>query len=438
MKKYDSEEIFAVYDQKRKQVLTSKIDWPITSIFDVIVKDKTILLNPEYQRHYVWDDQKASQLIESILLGIPLPTIYLSEEDGTDEVVDGQQRLTTIISFIKGTFPDGTTFRLKGLKELEVLNGATFQDLPKNITKQFNTFQLSIIKIDSNSHKEAKFDIFERINRGSVALSEQEIRNCIYSGSLNTQMKEIVKTDKFKKILNFTKRDISRMVDVSFIAAFLALSDQGGRFKSGPKTAINKYMERNKNLTEDESRKVISKFMDVLDSVYSVFGDKSFKRYDPSSKNTKGRYKKDTDGWENQPSFAIYLSVMLSFSLFPKYQVQAHSDEILLQIKSLMTDDTDFKHSLQVQTTADKYIHLRSERITEIITSIISDTGPRVFPSAVRDYLFNLDPTCKICDQTIHSIDDSHVDHIIRWKDGGRTELKNAQITHALCNQRKG
>ena len=109
------------------QIYTKPSDPEIKSIVDKINRG-TLVLQPDFQRQYVWDVEKASRLIESALLDIPLPTIYLSEEvDGKTYVIDGQQRLTSFYSFITGAFPDGTEFKLKGLEVFKELNKRTFK-----------------------------------------------------------------------------------------------------------------------------------------------------------------------------------------------------------------------------------------------------------------------------------------------------------------------
>ncbi|NLO24079.1 MAG: DUF262 domain-containing protein [Fibrobacter sp.] len=114
------DEIEETYDNP--QVFSKPADTEITSFLDKI-KRGLLVLQPDFQRYYVWDDIKASRLIESSLLEIPLPTIYLSEEsDNKTYVIDGQQRLTSFVSFINGTFPDGSVFKLRGLKAYTDLN----------------------------------------------------------------------------------------------------------------------------------------------------------------------------------------------------------------------------------------------------------------------------------------------------------------------------
>lgn len=435
--KFDNSDCIEAYRLKRRQVSTDKMDWPISSIFAKIVQDKEIKLDPEFQRRYVWDTAKSSQLIESILLGIPLPTIYLSEEEGSDETIDGQQRLTTIISFINGRYPNGDVFALRQLKELSMLNCATYADLPKEMTKNFGMFNLSVIKIKNTSHEDTKFDIFERLNKGSEKLKEQEIRNCMYRGTLNTAVKRLVEEPRFKRLYNFPEKQSARMEDAGFVLAYLCFQDAGGKMRGDPKATINRYMSKNKMLPEDEIKQLFAGFMSVSETIFTLFGENSFRKYHgmmetpPFGKPVKSR-------WEIKINTAIALSMMYAVSHFQKHQITINAEAIREKILDLMTIDQDFVNSMLSQTTCERHMTLRIEKIKAVIEECISSQGPRLFPYHVKVSLFNADPECKLCNQHIAHIDDSHVDHIIRWADGGTTTIDNGQLTHRLCNQKKG
>lgn len=435
--KYESQECIDAYKLKRRQVVTEKFDWPISSIYDKIVKDKEIKLDPEYQRRYVWDTAKASQLIESILLGIPLPTIYLAEDDGFDETIDGQQRLTTIISFIKGTHPNGEPFVLRQLKELSMLIGATWSDLPKSMTKEFGAFNLSVIKIKNSSHEDTKFDIFERLNKGSEKLKEQEIRNCIYRGTLNTEVKHLVEEPRFKKIFNFPEKQSSRMEDAGFVLAYLCYQDGNGAFRGSPKTYINRYMSKNRNMPEDEIKKLFSGFMSVAETIFTLFGTNSFRKYHGQTTDPSGSVTSKSR-WDQKINTTVSLGLMYAISQRPKNLIVVNAEAIRERVLDLMTTDQDFIASILSQTACERHMTLRVRKFLAVIDECLSPQGPRLFPYHVKEKLFNADPTCRLCNQRIVHIDDSHVDHIIRFADGGTTTLDNGQITHRYCNQKKG
>ena len=154
-----------------------------------------IITDPDYQRKYVYDDKRASCLIESILIGIPIPVIYLAEEDdGVYSVIDGQQRIMSFVRYLKNEFP------LVGLKKLQDLNGVYFKELHKKVQRRLKYQTLSIVCIEKGS-EDLKYEIFARLNLGAVKLRDQEVRNCIYRGRFNDMLKDIAQTNPNLPIL---------------------------------------------------------------------------------------------------------------------------------------------------------------------------------------------------------------------------------------------
>ena len=161
-------------------------------------QDGELDLQPEYQRKFVIDSTRASKLIESVLLDVPIPVIYLAEEDDSVySVIDGQQRLTTFISYLEGKFPNGKDFSLSGLKVLKEFNRKGFSELPKEFQMKIKKTTIHTIIIKNESHENIKFEIFERLNTGSIKLNEDEIRNTIYRGPYIHLLSELEDNDVF-------------------------------------------------------------------------------------------------------------------------------------------------------------------------------------------------------------------------------------------------
>lgn len=170
---------------ERRRVLTEKQDLPVETLHTWVKRGK-IDLQPDFQRHFVWDKATASRLIESLLLDIPIPVFYISQEpDNSYAVVDGQQRLSSISGFIDGYLPDGQSFSLSGLQVLTELNGKQFRDLNPDLQEGILSSTLRVIVIQKESDPDVKFEVFKRLNLGAVRLNDQEIRNCVYRGSYN-------------------------------------------------------------------------------------------------------------------------------------------------------------------------------------------------------------------------------------------------------------
>lgn len=305
----DDEEINEIPTEQRKL----RVQAYDKSVGDLVrmVRENDIILNPEYQRNYVWDNKKASLLIESILLNIPIPVIYASEEeDSSWNIVDGLQRLNALKRFYENNF------KLSGLKILSELNGEKYEDLNPKAKRVLNNGSLRVILIFNDSHPEIKYDIFMRLNTGSVKLNEQELRNCLYRGSLNNLLKHLAKNPKFLNMLGL-KLPHKRMVDCEMILRYFSFSENFDseknsirNYKGATKTYLNSYFESNQNLNIDIIQKLEDKFNKVIDSVFEVFGDKAFRKL-------------SDDGFETKINKAIMDVIMISFEQYTFEEIQA-------------------------------------------------------------------------------------------------------------------
>jgi hypothetical protein len=208
-----------------RRLFTQPYDLVVEALMDQI-KGGTIFLRPlserpSFQRRYVWTNVLASRLIESILLNVPIPPCYLSQNEEFElDVIDGQQRLFSLHRFINNQFP------LTGLEVLPELNKRRFHEIPAKFQRQLKTHTLRCILITNESHPEIKFDVFERLNTNTVPLNAQELRNCIYRGSLNSLLQEIVIYQPWLDILGRTKPD-KRMRDEELALRFFSFSLRG-------------------------------------------------------------------------------------------------------------------------------------------------------------------------------------------------------------------
>lgn len=208
-----------------RRVITQPYDLVVESLIDQI-KGGTIFLRPlserpSFQRRYVWTDTLASRLIESILLNVPIPPCYLSQnEDFELDVIDGQQRLYSVYRFIDNQFS------LFGLEVLTELKDLRFHEIPPKLQRQLKTHTLRCVLITNESHPEIKFDVFERLNTNTVPLNSQELRNCVHRGSLNSLLKEVVEYPPWLGVLGKKKPD-KRMRDEELVLRFFAFHIQG-------------------------------------------------------------------------------------------------------------------------------------------------------------------------------------------------------------------
>ena len=210
------------------------IDAKIVSMDAIIrrLEQKTIRLAPDFQRNEIWNDERKSQLIESLLLKIPLPMFYVAADtNGSWDVVDGLQRLTTIKEFILGseyikTKNDkfrGNGFKLNKLEFWTEYEKKTFNDLPENLKNRILETEFKFTVINPGTPKEVKFNIFKRINTGGMPLTQQEIRHALYQGKATKLLKKLVEIDIFKEA-TCNSIDDSRMGGRELILRFIAFS----------------------------------------------------------------------------------------------------------------------------------------------------------------------------------------------------------------------
>ena len=214
---------------KERTVKTQNIEYDLETLVKKIKKG-IIKLNPDYQRNHRWNDSESSRLMESLILNIPIPTVYLSQDVDVDEevdddvarysVIDGQQRLTAIYGFMTNAY------KLEGLEVLELLNGSYYKDLPPFLIRRLEERTIKCLRIDSTVDPQVKFDIFERLNSGAVQLESQELRNAIYRGKFNDIIKELAKNEDFRKLLGIDLKNpeennkVKKMQDVEYVLRF--------------------------------------------------------------------------------------------------------------------------------------------------------------------------------------------------------------------------
>ena len=179
-----------------KPVSVNATDWTVEVLSGPRMRNN-MNLQPEYQREYVWrlKPELPSRLIESLLLNIPVPPVYFAKlANGMLEVIDGQQRLTTIFRFVDNNFP------LQKLERMKSLNGSSFSQLTEQQRGKILDSQICSVVIETGSDDQMRYEIFERLNRGAMALNEQEIRNCVYQGPFCNLLATLEQDDFWRKV----------------------------------------------------------------------------------------------------------------------------------------------------------------------------------------------------------------------------------------------
>lgn len=271
----ESEEEDKEEDSATYRINTYGADFTLQTLVEKI-KDKDITL-PPFQRKYVWKKIQASKLIESFLLGLPVPQIFLyrSEKSESLLVVDGQQRLKTIEFFWKGIFWDDTPFRLIGVKTQ--WEGKTYTELPEPDKKRLKNSVLRATIFEQVEPEDNKsiFEIFERLNTGGILLNAQEIRNCVIRGKINKFLEELNKYPNWRRLLGKDHPDL-RMNDIEMILRFFSLFYGWEKYKRPMKDFIRSFMENNKNLDEKKQEELAKLFKETTDIVISEIGERAF------------------------------------------------------------------------------------------------------------------------------------------------------------------
>jgi uncharacterized protein DUF262 len=250
------------------------------------------LVKPELQRHYVWDHVEASRFIDSLLLGLPVPSIFLSQtDDNRLLIVDGYQRILTVYDYVRGIFStDGKVFRLSRSKKINPRwQGKAFKELAEAEQRRVrNTTIHSIIFVQKHPENDntSLFQIFERINTSGRTLLPQEIRNCVAQGGLNRLLFELNDGPVWRKLFGLAEPDI-RMRDMECILRFLALSSetflQDERERISLKLFLDLYMKKNANPSEGKLEGFRDRFTKSLELIHEVFGVSAFHNISPKN-----------------------------------------------------------------------------------------------------------------------------------------------------------
>jgi len=275
--------------------------------------------------------------------------------------------------------------------------------------------------------------VFVRLNRGSVKLSEQELRNCIYRGNFNNLIKELRENKDFL-VLQGLKEPNKRMKDAERILRFFAFCDNSERkYKSPLKKFLNDYIEKKRNLLDSELEEKRELFKKCVEICYQIFGDLAFRRYSLGDQETQGK-KEDIN--EGLMDIQLY-----GFMEYEKRDISGKEQIIRDAFIDLITADTKMIESIEKGTYGTPQVKMRTEKWFKILREIIGypKNDKRIYTFEEKKFLFDkYEGICQLCKNKIYSIDDAHVDHIERFSEGGETTIKNGQITHRYCNLKKG
>ncbi|AKG24463.1 hypothetical protein IJ00_05245 [Calothrix sp. 336/3] len=279
-------EINEKYKKGEIRIVTEQARYPLDSI-ETMLDSQKYILNPEYQRRKRWDNTRKSRLIESFIMNVPIPPIFLYEIDySIYEVMDGLQRLTAIYDFYKGKFD------LEGLEYWKELNGRNYQNLPEQVKRGIDRRYLSSIVLlqeTAKSTEEADFlkqIVFERLNSGGEKLTPQETRNALRNGKFNQLCIKLAENESFRKMWKLPlesegeeklleSESYRKMEDVELVLRFFAYRHIAN-FKSPVDKFLDDYLKQANNYPDETITKLENLFNETINIVYSIFGDSAF------------------------------------------------------------------------------------------------------------------------------------------------------------------
>lgn len=311
------------------------------TIFGLIrkIEQGKVLMNPDFQRNFVWNPVQQSRFIESLILNIPLPPIYVSQDiKGNYIIIDGLQRTTSLRQFLNNEFS------LKGLEAIPKLNGLEFSQLETDLKTRIEDKNILLYILRPSVPMVVVYDIFNRINTGGTQLTRQEIRNCVYIGQAADLLREFSELNSFRKAID---NGISpkRMKDREAVLRYLAFKifDYKVDYKNDMDEFLGNTMKIINNMSDETLKKLEIDFKRTMNFASSIFGNKNFRL--PTA-YSRGR---------------VNIAIMESVSLF----ISNSTDEFLNENKNKISKNYD--------KLVDNYEYLEAVRFSTGSTSKVKN-----------------------------------------------------------------
>lgn len=331
-------------------------------------------LTPDFQRQAnVWDYKRKSRLIESVLLRIPLPSFYFSEnEDGAYAVVDGLQRLSTLFHFIDSNELNRVTgsklgpLRLKDLQYLKELENASFEELDRKLQRRVSELEITANIIRSSTPPAVKFNVFARLNQGGMPLNAQEIRNAIYPGNWRKKLQKLAQSDEFLRVTE-KKIKTQRQQDLELTLRFLALWNIKPPFQRPSNQTLDDFLNETvdqslRHWDEQRWNSAEKAFITSLNAAHKIFGRQAFRKsigYSVRSPINRGL-------------FEAQLAVLSKFNDQELQALTKAHKNIETQLKSELRYGTLLSNSLLYATGSSDASNARINVLTRILEGALN------------------------------------------------------------------
>jgi len=312
-KKQGEIDLILAVDNKIKGIRTRSLDISFNELLDMY-KTGELIIDPDYQRLFRWDETKQSQFIESLILELPVPPIFVIEaEEGKFELIDGLQRISTYLHF-RGELPNRKNLVLQNCDIVTELNTLTYADLPSALQIKLKRNFTRVEVIRKESDRRLRYYMFKRLNTGGEKLSDQEIRNCtihLLSDDFNNLLKDLSSNEDFVKCMKYLgKEKLERKENEELVLRFFAIKDGRKKYEHDVRRFLDKYMED----VSDPQGKLKFDYVKERDDFEKTFLilQRALGEYIFSDSNNKGTLKKRVSPYHYE-AFSIGIQKHLEF-----------------------------------------------------------------------------------------------------------------------------
>lgn len=348
------DKIIEKFEKAQNSLVLQQSDLSLQSVADM-VESHAIDISPKYQRRERWDEGKESELIESFLLNIPVPPIYLAEDEyGIYSVIDGKQRITAIHKFLNNNLT------LKNIEKFTELEGLNFSDLPNALSNALKIRPyLRVVTLLRQSDSDLKHEVFLRLNKAGVPLNSQEIRNVAFRGNFNDLLFELSENSYLRQQLKSSKdsKNYKEMIDVQYVLRFFTIQEYWDKFPGNMDKAMDEFMFSNYKNSNNKIIKQKNSFLRALDFCKSIWGEEGFMKPDASKRILQGYY-----------DVQVICSSFLSDS---EYENAINKSTLVKEkLINLLKNDKRFEESISQFTSNTKNVKYRIETFTNALKEI--------------------------------------------------------------------
>jgi hypothetical protein len=342
------EEAILSIPPERRILRTEQYDFSVSTLVAMMERGEVKI--PEFQRRYVWSDRQASRLIESLIIQCPIPVIYLNQErDEGFSVIDGNQRLRSLRRFLENEFS------LTGLTSYPELGGFRFSELDKRFQRHISNRVLRCTAILKETHPQVKFDVFERLNSGAVALTRQELRHGLYYGPLLKRASEVAAELHLDRHLGVRKD--KRMKAEELVVRYWALSKNLAAYEKPLATFISTFTDEQRNIDPTGLENLVTGLKTAHRRVIELFGANAFVY------SRDGRSKFNAAVFDAQLVACGKLS-KARFETLKKRKKAVHEAYMKLE------NEPDFSKSVSLATSDESALRGRIQKVTAMLRSV--------------------------------------------------------------------